>query len=365
MISANSGTIGAGCFTMLLLALAGCSGGNGEARPGEETVGEQEATISNRMIEAIKDTSLRRDPEGRVRRFNQAKSHGCFDARFTVAGDLADDLRHGVFARSATYSARVRFASASEDDDTKKDFRGMSIKLSGVPGQPLWGKPGEQDFLLNSYPALFAADPEEFLAFIEAVRDDAKWKFFLNPLHFGALLRVLKGRSEIDSLLDIDYFSTTPYRHGPSQATAVKYSARPCTHTKPAMGDERHKDFLAETMKRQLQEGPACFDFMVQFQVDAEAMPVEDASVVWDQELSPFHRVATLIIEDQDFRSPEAMAACERMSFNPWQSLPAHQPLGGINRVRKSVYAEIAKFRQEQNRIRERRQAGGSDRQGR
>ncbi len=348
---------GAGCSALLLLALTGCGDGDGDIRPGVERVGEQEVSISKHMIEAIKDTSLRRDPEGTIKRFNQAKSHGCLDGRFTVVENLPDDLRHGIFARPATYPARVRFASASEQDDTKKDFRGMSIKLSEVQGETLWGKPGEQDFLLNSHPALFASDPEEFLAFIEAVRDDARWRFFINPLHWDALLVVLQGRSEIDSPFNIDYFSTTPFRHGPSQATAVKYSARPCSDSKPAVGEKRHKDFLSETMKRQLQEAPVCFDFMVQFQVDAEAMPIEDASVVWDRKLSPFKRVATLIIEDQNFLSAEAMGACEQMSFNPWQSLPEHQPLGGINRVRKPVYEEIAKFRQEQNEARDRQQA--------
>jgi hypothetical protein len=40
------------------------------------------------------------------------------------------------------------------------------------------------------------------------------------------------------------------------------------------------------------------------------------------------------------------------MRFNPWQSVAAHQPLGGINRSRKPIYAEIGPFRDQQNRRR-------------
>lgn len=30
--------------------------------------------------------------------------------------------------------------------------------------------------------------------------------------------------------------------------------------------------------------------------------------------------------------------ACEEMAFTPWHALTAHQPLGGINRLRRQVY---------------------------
>ena len=88
---------------------------------------------------------------------------------------------------------------------------------------------------------------------------------------------------------------------------------------------------------------------MVQFQQDPNTMPIENASVIWDEAQSPFITLATITIKDQNFTSPTAMQTCEAMSFNPWQSLKAHQPLGGINRVRKPVYSEIANFRQSEN----------------
>jgi len=94
-----------------------------------------------------------------------------------------------------------------------------------------------------------------------------------------------------------------------------------------------------------LQQEAARFRFGVQVQKDPEAMPIEDASVIWDEDLSPFQTVATITIRDQDFDNQESLAACERSSFNPWQSLAAHEPLGRMNAVRRLVYAHAAKVR--------------------
>ena len=67
-------------------------------------------------------------------------------------------------------------------------------------------------------------------------------------------------------------------------------------------------------------------------------MPVEDPTVEWK---SPFIKVATLKLPSQTIDSPEQLEFCENLSFNPWHSLPEHEPLGGINRPRKQVYQEL------------------------
>lgn len=41
-------------------------------------------------------------------------------------------------------------------------------------------------------------------------------------------------------------------------------------------------------------------------------------------------------IEDED---------CEKLAFNPWSGLKAHQPLGSLNRARWAVYRESKSFR--------------------
>ena len=339
-------------FAVLLCGLCACDGRGERMQLGEARAGDDESKITDRLIEAIKQASLQHYPTGEVKRFNQAKGLGCFAAEFAVTPDLPAELRQGLFGSGQVYPARIRFANASESDDSKKDFRGMSINLSNVAGQSLWGEDGMQDFLLNSHPALFAATPKDFLSFVEAVRDDAIWKYFIDPRHFYSLSVVWKGRARIASPFDIRYWSTTPYRFGDNSSVAVKYSVKSCSRIVSEMPERPGSDYLAAAMQSHLRKAEACFDFMVQFQTDPEEMPVEDASVEWDEGKSPFRKLATITIRDQDFQSAPARQQCERMSFNPWQSLAAHQPIGGINRVRKPIYSELARFRSDENRRR-------------
>jgi hypothetical protein len=335
----------AGSVVLVVLALVGCGPGNSDLALGQERVDPAEAEYAARMIDAIRAISLTRAAEDNpVARFNQVKTLACHHATFTVGPGLAADLRQGIFATERSYPALLRFANATEQDDTKQDFRGLSIKLKDVAGEPLWGAPGQQDFLLNSYPVLFAADPADFLAFIEATRDDALWRYFIDPRHFYSLWIVLMGREKIADPFEITYWSTTPYRLGPDETRAVKYSVRACPGPAPAVDVPASADFLADAMRAHLAVAPACFDFLVQPQTDPDAMPIEDASALWNEADSPFIPVARIEIP-----AGSPSVDCEDATFNPWQSLAAHRPLGGINRTRLPVYAEIGQFRLREN----------------
>jgi hypothetical protein len=78
-------------------------------------------------------------------------------------------------------------------------------------------------------------------------------------------------------------------------------------------------------------------------------MPIEDASVAWDERLSPFIKIASLSIPIQDAADPDLRRLGEGLAFNPWHCLAEHRPLGGINRVRRAVYQALAEFRQSRN----------------
>jgi hypothetical protein len=297
-----------------------------------------------RRIEAV---TLAEAENNIIPRFNQPKTVACVNAEFRVHDNIPKELRQGIFSKPASYPAMLRFANATKRDDSKKDMRGLSIRLSNVEGSVLWGEPGFQDFVLNSYPALFVATPEDFLAFIRARQEDKKLSFFLNPFdpHLKSLWIVFKASKKLLSPLDIRYWSTVPSRLGESGDQVVKYSMIPCSDYKTTQVVNAGENQLRAAIKSHLQQAPACFDFAVQKQVDPDAMPIEDASVIWDELVSPFQTVATLTIENQDFDNPESLASCERSSFNPWQSLAAHEPLGRMNEVRRLVYANAAKLR--------------------
>ena len=334
---------------LVLVAMLGACSDNTTTELGQESVQPGELEIAREMAELIKEVSLKRSPDGSpVRRFNQAKSLGCFDATFTVSDNLPAKLGRGLFARPATYPAVVRFASASTDDDREKDLRGASVKIPRFADADLTdGETVTLDFLFNSYPALFVANPQDFLSFIKATASDRRWTFLLT--HPASVLLLLKARDIPASPFDISYWSTTPYRYGADTNSAVKYSLKSCSTITTTAADNPGANHLSQAMQDHLRRAPACFDFMVQFQSHAELMPIEDASVIWDEDISPFTTVARITIEDQPFRDTSSMAECEAMSFNPWDTLSDHQPLGGINRVRKSVYDDLAEFRATQN----------------
>jgi hypothetical protein len=338
----------------MALALVACGPDKSGLQLGEERLSDDEANNTAAMIEAIAAISLQKYPDGTVRRFNQGKTLGCFDASFTVLDNLDKALQQGIFLPGANYPAQLRFASATADDDREKDFRGLSIKLREIQGESLWGASGQQDFLFNSYPALFAADPGDFLDFINATLDGQIWRYFIKPSHFYSLGVVLKGREKIDDPFAINYWSTTPYRFGEDQSIAVKYSVRPCAAPMVDITVAHHRDFLADAMAEHLQQASACLAFMVQFQSDPDTMPVENAAVVWDEAVSPFIKLAEIRIDDSA-TSAATLGNCEAMRFNPWQSLAAHQPLGSINRSRRAIYSEIGEFREQQNKARETR----------
>jgi hypothetical protein len=298
----------------------------------------------NRRVEAI---TLAEAKNNFIPRFNQPKTVACVAAEFRVHADLPDELRHGLFSRPASYPAMLRFANASSMDDSKKDIRGLSIRVSNVSGPVIWGEPGMQDFVLNSYPALFVATPEDFLSFIRARQQGHELRFFLNPLdlHLKSLWIVFKARRKHLSPLDIRYWSTVPFRLGETDGQVVKYSVTPCSNYKTGRAVDAGENQLRAAIKDHLQRETACFHFGVQIQKDPQTMPIEDASVIWDEDVSAFHTVATITIRNQDFDNQEALAACERSSFNPWQSLAAHEPLGRMNAVRRLVYANAAKLR--------------------
>jgi len=94
----------------------------------------------------------------------------------------------------------------------------------------------------------------------------------------------------------------------------------------------------------------ACFEFLVQTR-QSSSMKVEDSKTEWKESEAPFIKVATITIPRQTFDSAAQMAFCDNLSFTPWHALPQHRPLGGVNRVRRTVYERISNRRHELNHV--------------
>jgi hypothetical protein len=310
---------------------------------GEEIVTADEQALVADFVAFLKESSLARAGAGPVRRFNQTRATGCVRAEFTVPDGLPADLRVGLFARPGSFSAHIRFANATSESDKDQDIRGMSIKLTGVPGMNLMPGSTEADFVLFSHPVMLAGTAKDFLALLQANEAGGVKRITYFATHPRSAAIATAAQAHHTCHLDIPYFSATPYRFGAGRA--VKYIARP---TSPRRSEKPHHltdSYLLDNMRDHLAQGDATFDFCVQFQTDPEKMPIEDAMVEWREKDSPYRTVATIRIPSQAFESFEQMAFAEKIAFNPWNALQEHQPIGGMNRARRAIYTELSKLR--------------------
>jgi hypothetical protein len=229
----------------------------------------------------------------------------------------------------------------------------MAIKLLGVPGDKLLDDEREtQDFVLISHPVFFLDSAKDYLTFFRRIFSSNLLirKTALLALSARGLINFFKMNIVVASPLETRYWSVVAYRLGAGpHKQAVKYSARPRPFPgSTALPVPPKPHYLRETMISQLEAGEAQFDFLVQPR-KSPAMSVENSMVEWKEEDAPFVRVATITIPRQQFATAERDQLGENLSFSPWHALPAHRPLGAVNRVRRVVYQAISKVRHDLN----------------
>jgi len=344
----------------LSLALAIVSLGSAVAAERNQEVIPRTEARDTRAIVKIIEASVNQAYQSGTRpamRDAHAKGHGCVKATFSVDPNLPAALRQGVFARPRTYKAWIRFSNGNgtPQPDETGDGRGMAIKLVGVPGNKVLANERNartQDFVMINYPVFFVRNVADY-ASLEALLQKGKAdEFFAAHPQSKAVVDAVTAK-RVDNMLEERYFSMSAYRLGDQY---IKFSARPigCGSGAPlteanklAPRDNSH--YLRDRMATWLAHKDACFVFAVQPQTDPATQPVEDPTVVWDETMAPLIDVASIRIPQQKFDSTAQQTFCENLSFTPWHSLPADRPVGGINRLRKSVYEAISNLRHRLN----------------
>ncbi len=311
-----------------------------------ENIPDGEARATERIVEHIRaEVASTFDRTGFAPRDAHPKAHGLVRATLTVGDDVPDDLRHGVFATpGAEYATWVRFSNAAGKvaADDAKDVRGMAIKVMGVEGpSALGGTRTTQDFVMIDAPRFFIPDAVQYAKFFA----NQKW-YLLHPARWRLLIIAVTMRSRPYSPLAPTYFSATPYMLGHE---AIKFRARPLAAPLAAPRRKPSPNRLYESLHYHLSQGPFQFAFEVQRRTNPNTMPIEDPTHEWSEADSSFVRVATLTIPRQNFSGGAQTALGEQLSFSPWNSLTAHRPIGGINRVRRAVYEAISEQRHRLN----------------
>ena len=300
-----------------------------------------------------------------------AKSHALLQGTLTVREGLSREFAQGLFAAPGKYPIILRVSTIPGDilDDHVSVPRGIAMKVTGVQGERLNGSEddGTQDFVMVEGPTFGAPTAAKFLGNLKLLAkttDKAEWaKVALSKVLRGvekgieaigsksSLITTLGGRPLTNPAGDT-YYSQTPFRYGEYMA---KFSLVPISPNLTALTDVEidlagRRDGLRQELTNVFAANGATWEFRVQLLTDLKAMPIEDSSVAWPEDASPYVPVATVTVEPQIAWSEErAKIGDDQLAFSVWHGLAAHRPLGSINRVRKDAYAMSAQYRSRVN----------------
>ena len=398
-----------GLSVLAALAVGGLSASSSNYPGAEfETVPPGEQEEIDELVDLTVELQDKRKPsqDGKLFRGVHAKSHGCVKAEFAINRDIAETYQVGLFAEPGkVHEAWIRFSNASvlREDDLKANdegirqngSRGMAIKVMDVDGEMLDTDDGRnnQDFLMINTPEFAFANVRDYLRLNRILKRSEKGDvgkpFFFpaavkDPRLPDAVRAQLQAAIDNDPLLkdltppdlartfasaqvvgkiesqtvrnpmQVRYFGAAPFLFGDGRV--MRFSAAPCG-TPPVQApfanitpDNPSPNYLREALTATMSGQEAvCFDFKVKVRsAGSDGLNIEDATTSWPETAGDWEEVdlaKVTIPAPQMPDTPEAREQCERLAFNPWHSLAAHQPLGGINRLRRGVYSASAKNR--------------------
>ena len=219
--------------------------------------------------------------------------------------------------------------------DGELDARGLAVKVFGVAGAKyLADEPDTQDVLMTNSPTPVGRDAVEFMEFAHANASGRISGLFFLAGHASTTAKALALTNAVDSMVTERYWSGGVFHLGAHQA--AKLSTRPCDLRlvrEPSRGSD---DYLRKDLV-EAARGGVCMTLYVQLQTDARKTPIENSSVVWEETDSPILPVARIVMPPQSV-AESATPACDQLAFTPWHSIPAHKPMGHINRARRFVY---------------------------
>src|SRR5262249_7810961 len=248
-------------------------------------------------------------------------------------------------------------------------FRGLGIKIIGVPGKKLlpgWEDAPTHDFIVANNRTLPTGEiksylfqtrmgekamkvPEELARFVTAIMRGGS--AVLRTVGIKTIGGVAGQSLPQTHFLGETFFTTGAQRFGDYVA---KYSVAPLSDSLKALTGTGINTFnpnvLRDIIVGYFHHHSAEWEFRVQLCTDLKRMPVEDASVEWREDESPYRGVARITVPAQEAYSAERRVFVDDvLSFTPWHCLPEHQPLGSIMRVRKAVYEASSIYRHRMN----------------
>ncbi|WP_459205611.1 catalase family protein [Pseudomonas sp. MLB6B] len=340
--------------------------------PGFEQIPDDEAQTSQELADTLRtimQTTF--EHRGHADRSVHAKGHGLLEGKVTVADNLPPHLAQGAFAKPGTFQAYLRFSTNPGDilDDKVSTPRGLALKMVGVEGARLAGSEGDvtQDFVMQNAKAFTAATPKDFLKTLKLLAKTTdkmpRTKQVMSAVLRGveATIEAVGGESGTlksmgghpqTHILGESFSTVVPVLYGPYYAKVALVPVAPALTalTDQHVDFEGNPDGLRAAVSAFFGQHGGTWEVRVQLATDLEHMPIEDASVQWPEDLSPYVTVARLDVAAQPTWSDEKVRAIDDgMAFSPWHGLAAHRPLGGVMRSRKPSYEMSSGFRATHN----------------
>jgi hypothetical protein len=320
--------------------------------PSVETIAEDEAeTLEQLTATLLRISDVVFADSRHAFRSVHAKSHGIIEGELEILPNLATDLAQGLFAKNSIYPVVMRLSTIAGDmlEDGVSIPRAIAFKVIGVDGDRLAGSETDrtQDFLMADGPVFSAPTAKKFLASLKLLAKTTDKAPGLKKALSSVLRGVEAGLESVGSeSATLKTLGGHPNNHilGATFARVDRVEredgrCRPRPRRPPDGRPQLFRDWRRET-----------WELRAQLCTDLKAMPVEDASVKWPEDLSPYRTVARITATSQDtWSSDKVRRVDDGMSFSPWHGLAAHQPLGSVMRARKETYRASAKFRGERN----------------
>jgi hypothetical protein len=312
------------------------------------------------MAKAMEDVRVR---TGQLVRVSHAKAHGFLTGELVIAEGLPPELAQGLFARPGRHPALVRISQSPGEvlDDRKvSTARGMAIKVFDVEGDKLPGHAGNttQDFVLQTGKTFLAKNAKQFKAQFApntlAPKLPEAVKGAVSDLARGANAALHAAGADSVHLdfyghphfhpLGEAYYSQAPIRYGDYVAklgvTPGNAPLEALFETKIDLDDE---NALRLATREYFRTNSAELNVQVQLATDLDKTPIEDPTVAWPEDVTPYRTVARLILPVQDAWDEERVTKVNReISFFPGHALAAHRPMGQVMRARLAVYPQVA-----------------------
>ncbi|XID74564.1 catalase family protein [Alkanindiges sp. WGS2144] len=338
--------------------------------PDVEVKAPNEDELIDRIVTSMSRVNTRAfDKHRHATRDAHAKSHGIVKGYLEIYDHLPEHLAQGLFASPKRYPVVIRYSTAFgqiKDDDIPSAY-GMAVKVIGVEGEkilPEHQNEVTQDFLLVNFPVIPFGHVKAYWNMQRVAELQDNTPNFLKELGdsltkpIGAIAGAVIPKTSILKtmgtlhILGETFYSMAAIRYGDyiAKISAAPLSPAVTELTGKTMELDGRPSGIRDLVVDFFNRSGAEYELRAQLCTHPAEMPIEDASIEWDEDKSHYQPIGKIVIPSQHAYSPaRRVYGDDVLSFNPWHCLVEHQPLGSINRVRIPAYARSSKFRHDMN----------------